>query len=398
MYDESFTGAPIAPVAGSLGEPTEMGLGHNGTFNGPMGSFRARNRGPYLQSKAAEDAAYSDVLKYPEGWPGAAVPPQASGTQIGEAFQYTVHDVTLARQKSSMIPILSGPMRTQRLSIYNASVLPNNPLLGARLTNTSGGYIMQGPVTVLDHGIYAGDAQVLDLPPDANRLISYGVDQRMQVNGGDIKNTGQLLTGKIVKGVLQLSIENVNDQTYIAQNKSDEDKLLLIEHPRQQDWQLIVPKKAAETTDTLYRFEVPIPAGKSASLHVQQQHVSWQGIEILPTDISGLVVYTKDAAIPQPVKDALAKAISFKQAVADTDRDLAQVKQDQAALSAEQDRMRENMKVVSPGTDYYKKLLKKLDDQETQFEKMEAQEKQLVQQQKDQEKAYEDYLSGLNVE
>jgi hypothetical protein len=67
-------------------------------------------------------------------------------------------------------------------------------------------------------------------------------------------------------------------------------------------------------------------------------------------------------------------------------------------LAAEQDRMRRNMSVVSPGTDYYKKLLQKLDDQETQFEKMETQEKQLVQEQQDREKAFEDYLSGLSVD
>jgi len=321
----------------------------------------------------------------------------ASGAKVGEAFEYTVHDVTLARQKSSMIPILAGPMRAERLSIYNAAVLPNNPLLGAKLTNTSGGYIMQGPVTVLDHGIYAGDAQVLDMPPDANRLISYGVDQRMQVNGGNIKNTSQLLTAKIVKGVLQVSTEAVIDQTYVATDKADSDKLLLIEHPRQTDWQLIMPAKAAETTDSLYRFELPVPAGKAASLEVQTQHVYWQEMEIMPSDMTTLVSYSQNAAIPQPVKDALAKAIQLKQAATDADRDLAQVQQDKAELSAEQDRMRKNMEAVSPGTDYYKKLLNKMDGQETQFEQMETHEKQLVQERQDRQKQLDDFVSSLTV-
>jgi hypothetical protein len=61
-----------------------------------------------------------------------AIAAQASGAKVGEAFEYTVHDVSLARQKSSMIPILAGSIRAERLSIYNQSVLPNNPLLGAR--------------------------------------------------------------------------------------------------------------------------------------------------------------------------------------------------------------------------------------------------------------------------
>jgi hypothetical protein len=326
-----------------------------------------------------------------------AVAAQASGAKVGEAFEYTVHDVSLARQKSSMIPILAGPIRAERLSIYNQSVLPSNPLLGARLTNTSGEYIMQGPMTVLDHGIYAGDAQILDMPPDADRLISYGVDQRMLVSGADAKENTQLLTGKIVKGVLELTDKDDFTQTFVAKNNADAEKTLLIEQPRRQGWDLVTPGKPTETTDTLYRFEVPVPAGKSATLTVDQQHTYGQAIALLPIDASAFIVYSQNGAIPQPVRDALVKAAQLKGAVTDTERQLAQLRQDKSDLAAEQDRMRRNMSVVSPGTDYYKKLLQKLDDQETQFEKMETQEKQLVQQQQDRQKAFEDYLAGLSV-
>ncbi|HEX4125430.1 MAG TPA: hypothetical protein VHY37_11935 [Tepidisphaeraceae bacterium] len=355
--------------------------------NGPQAGGVTNNvfgSGRELEQKQSLDSAYG-------------VQALASGAKVGEAFEYTVHDVTLARQKSSMIPILSGPMRTERLSIYNAGVLPNNPLLGARLTNTTGDYIMQGPVTILDHGIYAGDAQVMDIPPGATRLISYGVDQHMQVNGGDAKSTTQLLTAKIVKGVLQVSTEEVTDQTYSAKNLSDQNKLLLIERPRQTDWQLVLPKVAAEVTDSLYRFELPVPAGKSASLEVQEQHVYWQAVQILANDIDPLLIYMRSGAVPQPVKDALTKAIQFKQAADDTQQQLTQLAQQKSELTADQDRMRKNMEAVSPGTDYYKKLLQKMDDQETQFEKIQTQEKQLDQQRQDQQKQLEDYLSNLSV-
>jgi hypothetical protein len=389
-YEDGFTGNPTGAVAGSLGDAQQA-------LREQQKAGRAEQEQLMSRDGAPDTAMDSVLTPFDELDGGAGVRPMASGAKVGEAFEYTVHDVTLARQKSSMIPILSGPMRAERLSIYNASVLPNNPLLGARLTNTSGGYIMQGPVTVLDHGIYAGDAQILDMPPDAQRLISYGVDQRMQINGGNVKNTSQLLTGKIVKGVLQLSNEQMNDQTFIAQNKADVDKVLLIEDPRLGGWQLITPKKPTETTDSLYRFSLSIPAGKSASLDVQQQQISWQSLEILPSDMDSLVFYSQNTAIPQPVKDALAKAIALKQAVVDADRDLAQVRQDKSELSAEQDRMRKNMQAVSPGTDYYKKLLQKMDDQETQFEQMETHEKQLVQQKQDRQKQLENYLSSLTV-
>src|SRR5213079_2900402 len=85
----------------------------------------------------------------------ASVASAASATKLGELFQYTVGSVTLPRQKSAMIPIVTDAVEVERLSIYNQSVLPKNPLYGARLKNTTGKHLLQGPVTVLQGGSYA---------------------------------------------------------------------------------------------------------------------------------------------------------------------------------------------------------------------------------------------------
>ena len=44
----------------------------------------------------------------------------------------------------------------ERLSIYNQAVLPHHPLSGARLHNTTGKHLLQGPITVLDDDAYGG--------------------------------------------------------------------------------------------------------------------------------------------------------------------------------------------------------------------------------------------------
>src|SRR6185503_13050144 len=103
----------------------------------------------------------------------------ASAAKVGELFQYTVGNVSLPRQKSAMIPIITDEVEVEKLSIYNASVLAKNPLNGARVKNTTDKHLLQGPITVLDGHSYAGDARVEDLPPGQERLISYGVDQQV---------------------------------------------------------------------------------------------------------------------------------------------------------------------------------------------------------------------------
>ena len=101
---------------------------------------------------------------------GTSVQSQAATSVVGELFQYTVDHVSLPRRQSSMIPIVTDPIEVQRVSIYNQSVLSNHPLNGARITNTTKKHLLAGPVTVLDGGAYAGDAQIDNMPPGQRRL------------------------------------------------------------------------------------------------------------------------------------------------------------------------------------------------------------------------------------
>src|SRR6185503_12754133 len=84
---------------------------------------------------------------------------QAMGTaaSLGELFEYSVGNVTLARQKSAMLPIITDTVALERLSIYNAETLARHPLNGVLLKNTTGKHLLQGPITVFAAGSYAGD-------------------------------------------------------------------------------------------------------------------------------------------------------------------------------------------------------------------------------------------------
>jgi predicted solute-binding protein len=55
------------------------------------------------------------------------------------------------------------------------------------------------------------------------------------------------------------------------------------------------------------------------------------------------------------------------------------------------------MKTVAQSTDYYNRLLKKLDEQETSIEKLQKESVDLQQKLDQQRKALQDYLANLNV-
>ena len=327
----------------------------------------------------------------------ASVQSIASAARIGELFQYVIGNVTLARQKSAMLPIITDSVALDRVSIYNATVLPRNPLSGVRLRNTTGKHLLQGPVTVLDGSAYAGDARIDDVPPGQERLISYGIDLDVHVDNTKNTHTGSILTARIVKGVLTIDRRTVASQEYLVDNKGDRDRTIVIEHPIREGWKLVDTRKPVETTADLYRFEGKATAKKVTTLTVKEEAVRGESMAILPADPAQILVYSRTGEIPAAVRDALAKAAQLKRALVDTERQMAERAQRIAEITAEQGRIRENMKTVSQRGDYYQRLLAKLNEQETALERLQDERGTLAERRDRERRELETYLSGLTV-
>jgi hypothetical protein len=328
----------------------------------------------------------------------ASVASLASASKVGELFQYTVGNVSLPRQRSAMIPIVTDDVEVEKLSIYNPTILPRNPLYGARVKNTTGKHLLQGPITVIEGAAYAGDARIDNVPPNQERLISYGVDLQMLVDAKNNKQEDAIIAGKIVKGVLWVTNKHVVTQDYKAENKSDKDKTLIVEHPLRAGWKLVTPEKPLEKTDALYRFREPVAAGKSAQVRVVEELVNIQQIAILPTDVASLEFYGKTGSIPKAVRDVLAQAIGLKNAMTDTQRQIEERRRQAADITAEQSRIRENLKSVDRNSDYSIRLQKKLNDQESAIEKLQAEITSLTATLDQQRKGLEDFLKNTTVD
>ena len=328
----------------------------------------------------------------------ASVQSVASASKVGELFQYTVGNVSLPRQQSAMIPIITDDVEIEKLSIYNPAVLARNPLYGAKVKNTTGKHLLQGPITVIEGAAYAGDARIDNVPPGQERLISYGIDLQMLVDAKNNKQEDTVIAGKIVKGVLWLTHKQIVTQDYVAENKGDQAKTLVVEHAFRPGWKLIAPEKFQEKTDVIYRFRQGVAPGKQEKVTVTEENVRQQAMALLPADVGQIMIYAKTDRIPKAVKDALIKAVELKNAMTDTQRQIAEYKKQIVEITAEQNRIRSNIQIADRNTDYGIRMLKKLDDQETQIEKLQASVKESQASFETQRKALEDYLSATTVE
>ena len=107
--------------------------------------------------------------------------------------------------------------------------------------------------------------------------------------------------------------------------------------------------------------------------------------------------YSRSGEIPQPVRDAIVRAIQLKQAVLDIDEQVARRTSQVSDIGAEQERIREDMKTVEPKSQYYERMLSKLNDQESTIERLQKERDDLLARRDGARRALEEYLNGLTT-
>jgi hypothetical protein len=330
---------------------------------------------------------------------GQGVASAAQAAQLGDFFQYTMDDpVTVARQKSALIPIVNKEIDGSRVSIYNPATHAKYPLLGLRFKNASGLSLMQGPVTVFDGASYAGDARLPDLQPGEERLLSYAIDLGTEVEAKPTASAGRLVTVKIVRGVLHATEKERQEVAYRAVNRSKTDRTLLIEHPYRPQFSLTSAVKPAERTRDLYRFELAVPAGGAADLAVAEERDSVNRIAISNLDSEQIRFYLQQPTVSERVKAQLAEAMRLQAQVVQARQELQRTTAQLDEIAKDQDRLRKNLKEMPPTAAAYKRYLEKFDQQETQIEKLQADQKRQGETVAQKQSAFEQFLSNLTVE
>lgn len=330
---------------------------------------------------------------------GSGVQSAADAADVGELFQYQIDTpVKLERQKSAMLPIVAEKVKGEKVSIYNAAVHAKHPLNGLRFTNSTKLHLMQGPITVYDDGAYAGDAQIEDLPPGTERLLSYAMDLDTEVAPGYRQQTTNIVSIKIARGVLHVSNRNEREQTYTVKNSGRKTKQVLIEYPLETNWKLLEPTKPGETTRDRYRFQVAAEPGKPAVLKVREEQVVGQQIAMTNMDSGQMLVYQRSKVVSDAVRKAMEDVRSRQAALAAVRSELGQVQQKLNTIEQDQNRIRQNMAQLDRNSELYLRYVKKFGEQEDELEKLRGQILELQAKIDGQQKALNAYLSELSVD
>jgi hypothetical protein len=332
---------------------------------------------------------------------GRSVASVAEAGALGDYFQYIIdRPVELARQKSSLLPIVNKDVEGKRVSIYNPAVQPKHPLLGLRFKNTTGTPLTQGPVTVFEGSVYAGDTRVLDLQPDEERLVSYAIDLGTEVAMKAGNNSSRITSVKAAKGVITTTTVVREEFVYDVANRSGTDRTLLIEQPNRkgQGFKFIGDNKPKEETADVYRFELSVAAKKGATYTVTEERPVESSVHLTNNADDQIRHFINLKEAPQALKAKLNEALKVKSAWDTVRQEIQAAGTRVQTITTDQKRLRENMRELPKESKLFEKYLKTLEDQEKEMEDLQAKLKSLQADEAATRAAYDNFLANLSVE
>jgi uncharacterized protein YhaN len=257
---------------------------------------------------------------------------------------------------------------------------------------------MQGPVTIFDEDIYAGDAKLPDLKPNETRLVGYALDLGTEVIVNAKPQPVETISLRIAKGTLWLRRKYTDAREYVLKNKLARDKTVLIEQPFTPDWTLVDPNDAYERTQNLLRFKVPIKAEQTGTFPVKLERVGDEAVALTNMGIDDIRIYIRSQVISDKVKKALEKVVELRTTLDEITRRRERLEKEHQEANAEQGRIRENLKTLDKTTDAYQRQLKIFDQVDAKIAELAGQLTKARDEEAGQRKELESYLLNLEVE
>jgi len=336
---------------------------------------------------------------------GAGAPSLASSSvqttvarAAGDQFEFTVQKpVTLERRHSAMIPLVAGALTADKVSVFTPGSGSDHPMLGVRITNSTGMKLPAGPITVFDGGVYAGDALIEFLPEKDKRMIVYGED--LSVSGDfSVSSSTETVGVTIVKGVILFSRRVTYSRTYTFRNASSTTRKLIVEHPMRSGAELVAPAAFEEKTDSLYRFLVPVAAAGQAKLEVKERSPTQDRVVLSSLGADAFAAWSSSGELPASFREALKKAIELRKKSEDAKRALAELQARSTEIANDQSRIRSNISTVGRDSTQGQQYLKRLMDSEAELDTLAKKIEDAKKAAADAQSTYESYLGNLSME
>jgi hypothetical protein len=286
--------------------------------------------------------------------------------KFDDFFQYSIaQPVTIRKNESAMVPILQQKLPVERVTLWNRNEAI--PFRAIWLENTSKLTFDRGSFSIFEGGVFAGQGLLDPIHPGEKRLLSYASDQAIHVREHPEQSSRKLRQIHIQpRGYIHLTYGVQSKNTFIVSNTAEDARTVVVEVPRQPNRDLSPETKAAETTPGLYRFRLPVAIHQSASILVADEGYDYNDwpIEENSNQVESLQKLVDEAPA---VATQLNPIIEAQKSIDAMTTSLEELKQKNAALTADEARARENLTALK-GNDAARRFVDELNRTEDELE------------------------------
>ena len=386
------TGAGMARASGG-------GVG-GGVFpkNTPNAGISARSLTQMAQVQSAAPAAQVTNGQL-SGWLESQSP-EAEGQSLGDFFEYKINQkVTINKNQSALVPILQAHIEAEKVTLWNEHSIPLRALW---IKNTSGQVLDSGSFNILEADSFAGEGIFETIHPDERRLLSYAGDAAVHVKQNSNWSDEPYRRIRIAKGTMMLIKEERKSIRYTIRNADTEARQVIVESPAEGGWTLSPDTpKPEETSESFHRFRVPVDGGKTAELTVESVHPQQTVYQLTNLDNHEVELLIQQKRMTPTMQEAFDRILKQKVKIEELSNQISQRKQESDEITADQNRIRENMKALK-GTSEEKTLLQRyvgqLDSQESRLALLRKESSDLTAQQTQAKVELDRMIMEVNVD
>jgi hypothetical protein len=244
---------------------------------------------------------------------------------------------------------------------------------GMLLKNTTTLTLESGAVTVLDGDAYAGEALMERLKPAEQRLISFALDLGTLVVVRQKQDRAPTFMVRAVNGVFQAHYYQTDQKVYKLTNQTDKPRVVYIEHPVREGWELSKDTpKPASTTQRYHRFRVELAGRASVDVPVTERRALVDTYQLANFTRQNLEFFIASRYIDEATRAALEKIIDLKSRIAGVEARIRQFDLEVEEISKDQARFRENIEALSKTPEAKALITRYIAKADTQESRLEA--------------------------
>jgi hypothetical protein len=365
----------------------------------------------------ASDMAFAPAPAPPPPPPAMAAPMEkvvvTRGTSSGRPMQATSAEsatqvtfrmpfaVSVMNGQSLAVPIVDKVVPGELVAVYQPDTSERHPLAALKLSNTAGVSLPPGVLTLYRNDAgrtsHVGDAQLSSLPDGESRMLGFALDQKVLVDR-DEKVEQTISKATMANGIFRASIVDQKTTVYTLKAAQNEDRRIIIEHPRLQGWELVTPDpKAAEMTDIAFRIPVELKAGSILRQTITTQWARTEEQLLTDLEVDVILAYAGNTNLTPAQRNAFNRIADMKKTITTLQVQLQVEASARDRVYEEQGRIRDNIKAVPAGSELQARYLKSMGDLEDQAETNKRNIDRLDQQLAAERQKLADYVSGLQL-